>query len=128
MPKRTQRSPTGSVRIIAGKWRRRQLRVQEPEGLRPTPDRVRETVFNWLSPHIAGARCLDVFAGSGALGFEALSRGAASAVFVDSGRVAQRLIQQNIAKLGATDRARIVSQDATPMRRSRTLVRRRAGR
>ena len=66
----------GHIRIIGGKWRSRQLMVAESEGLRPTADRVRETVFNWLAPKIQGARCCDLFAGTGALGFEALSRGA----------------------------------------------------
>lgn len=65
------------VRIIAGKWRSRQLRFADIPGLRPTGDRIRETLFNWLAPDIAGARCLDLFCGSGALCFEALSRGAA---------------------------------------------------
>lgn len=73
----------GSIRIIAGKWRGRRLKVPEVKNLRPTPDRVRETLFNWLAPYLEGANCLDLFAGSGALGFEALSRGAAYAVMVD---------------------------------------------
>jgi len=74
---------TGSVRIIAGTWRSRRLLFPARLGLRPTPDRVRETLFNWLAPHLPGARCLDLFAGSGALGFEALSRGAARVVLVE---------------------------------------------
>jgi 16S rRNA (guanine966-N2)-methyltransferase len=74
------------VRIIGGQWRSRRLNFPPLPGLRPTPDRVRETVFNWLSPVIHGARCLDVFAGSGALGFEALSRGAKHTVFLDASR------------------------------------------
>ncbi len=73
----------GKVRIIGGKWRGRSLKVLEVTGLRPTPDRVRETLFNWLAPFIVNARCLDLFAGSGALGFESLSRGAKEVVFVD---------------------------------------------
>ena len=72
------------VRIIAGQWRGRKLAFPDRPGLRPTPDRVRETLFNWLQPVIPGARCLDLFAGSGALGWEALSRGAAEVVMVDS--------------------------------------------
>lgn len=71
------------VRIIGGAWRGRKIRFPPAPGLRPTPDRVRETLFNWLAPSISGARCLDLFAGSGALGFEALSRGAAAVVFVE---------------------------------------------
>ena len=74
----------GYVRIIAGKWRGRRLRVLDVKTLRPTPDRVRETLFNWLSAVIQGAHCLDLFAGTGALGFEALSRGAASVEMVDN--------------------------------------------
>lgn len=73
----------GKVRIIGGKWRSRQLLFPGVNGLRPTPDAVRETVFNWLSPMVAGCRCLDLYAGSGALGFEAVSRGAASAVLLE---------------------------------------------
>src|SRR5512139_378156 len=71
------------LRIIGGSWRSRRLDFPDVEGLRPTPDRVRETLFNWLMPVIHGARCLDLFTGSGALGLEALSRGAASVVLVD---------------------------------------------
>jgi 16S rRNA (guanine966-N2)-methyltransferase len=71
------------LRIIGGQWRGRKLEFPAVDAIRPTPDRVRETVFNWLQNDIAGARCLDLFAGSGALGIEALSRGAAQVVFVD---------------------------------------------
>jgi 16S rRNA (guanine966-N2)-methyltransferase len=73
----------GRFRIIGGEWRSRRLAVPTGAEVRPTPDRVRETLFNWLAPVIDGARCLDLYAGSGALGLEALSRGAAEAVFVD---------------------------------------------
>jgi len=72
------------LRIIGGQWRGRKLSLPEVPGLRPTPDRVRETLFNWLAPVIAGARCLDLFAGSGALGFEALSREAGKVVLIDN--------------------------------------------
>ncbi|MFZ8984785.1 MAG: RsmD family RNA methyltransferase, partial [Steroidobacteraceae bacterium] len=72
------------LRIIGGEWRGRRLSFPALPGLRPTPDRVRETLFNWLSPVVQGARCVDLFAGSGALGLEALSRGAAGVTFVDS--------------------------------------------
>ena len=75
---------SSKVRIIGGKWRGRKLPFPNLEFLRPTPDRVRETLFNWLAPIIDGAYCLDLFAGSGALGFEALSRGAGKVIFVDS--------------------------------------------
>jgi len=74
------------VRIIAGDWRGRRLPVPARDGLRPTPDRVRETLFNWLQAQIAGADCLDLFAGTGALGFEAASRGARSVMLVESDR------------------------------------------
>lgn len=72
-----------SVRIIAGRWRGRKLTVGSEDGLRPSGDRLRETLFNWLAPFIHGARCLDAFAGTGALGFEALSRGAESVQFIE---------------------------------------------
>jgi 16S rRNA (guanine966-N2)-methyltransferase len=78
------------LRIIAGTWRGRRLRFPAEAAIRPTPDRVRETLFNWLGSHMAGARCLDLFAGSGALGLEALSRGAASVQFVERDPVAAR--------------------------------------
>jgi 16S rRNA (guanine966-N2)-methyltransferase len=88
-----------TLRIIGGTWRSRTWRF--PEGaIRPTPDRVRETLFNWLSPAIAGARCLDLFAGSGALGLEALSRGAARAVFVDKAAEPARELKQTLALWG----------------------------
>lgn len=76
----------GRIRIIAGQWRGRRLAVPDRPGLRPTGDRARETLFNWLQAAVPGARCLDLFAGTGALGLEALSRGAASAVFVERDR------------------------------------------
>src|SRR5262245_4318828 len=80
---RKQSAGRNELRIIGGHWRGRRVRFPPLEGLRPTPDRVRETLFNWLQPVIAGSRCLDLYAGSGALGLEALSRGAARVVFVD---------------------------------------------
>ena len=76
------------LRIVGGSLRGRKWSFPEVQGLRPTPDRVRETLFNWLAPHIAGMRVLDLFSGSGALGFEALSRGATSATLVESDRTA----------------------------------------
>ena len=74
------------VRIIGGQWKRTKLPVSDVPGLRPTPDRVRETVFNWLGQNLSGWRCLDAFAGSGALGFEAASRGAANVVLIERDR------------------------------------------
>jgi 16S rRNA (guanine966-N2)-methyltransferase len=84
---RTRGARERVLRIIAGQWRGRRFRFPSV-ALRPTPDRVRETLFNWLQPRILGAHCLDLYAGSGALGLEALSRGAASVVFVDQQRAA----------------------------------------
>lgn len=84
----------GQIRIIGGQWRGRKLKVPDVPHLRPTPDRVRETVFNWLAPVIQGAHCLDPFAGSGALGFEALSRGAAHVVMVDQALEVVKLLQE----------------------------------
>lgn len=86
----------GLVRIIAGKWRGRKLKVPEVKDLRPTPDRVRETLFNWLSPILPGARCLDLFTGSGVLGFEALSRGASYVEMVDQSPVVIRLLSEQL--------------------------------
>lgn len=79
-------SAAGYVRIIGGRWRSRRIAVPEASAIRPTPDRVRETLFNWLGPSLDGARCLDLFAGTGVLAFEALSRGAAHAVLVERDR------------------------------------------
>jgi 16S rRNA (guanine966-N2)-methyltransferase len=96
--------PTRTLRIIAGRWRGRKFRFPEAD-IRPTPDRVRETLFNWLQGRLAGARCLDLFAGSGALGLEALSRGAAAAVFVEQQRSACASIEQLLQAWGAADAA-----------------------
>lgn len=84
------------IRIIGGQWRGRRLPVAQAPGLRPTPDRVRETLFNWLVPTITGARCLDAFAGTGVLGLEALSRGAAEVVFVEKDRPLAHQIQTQL--------------------------------
>ncbi len=88
-----------TFRIIAGRWRGRRLVFPELPGLRPTPDRVRETVFNWLIPIIDGSRCLDLFSGSGALGLEALSRGASHVTFVDSHNDAISQLRKNLQTL-----------------------------
>ncbi|MGD8567685.1 MAG: 16S rRNA (guanine(966)-N(2))-methyltransferase RsmD [Gammaproteobacteria bacterium] len=98
MPKTAQHT-RNTVRIIAGQWRNRKLHFADIAELRPTPDRVRETVFNWLQPVIAGSRCLDLFAGSGALGFEALSRGADHCLFVDQHPQSIEQIQKNLHTL-----------------------------
>jgi 16S rRNA (guanine966-N2)-methyltransferase len=89
----------GQLRIIGGAWRGRKIRFPAVEGLRPTPDRVRETLFNWLAPVIAGSRCLDLYAGSGALGLEALSRGASAVTFVERQRDAARLLDETARSL-----------------------------
>jgi 16S rRNA (guanine966-N2)-methyltransferase len=92
-------------------WRSRVLAIADVPGLRPTPERVRETLFNWLSPLIAGARCLDLFAGTGALGLEALSRGAREAVFVEKNPVALAALRANIRALDA-EGAEVAARDA----------------
>jgi 16S rRNA (guanine966-N2)-methyltransferase len=99
---RNKKAPPGRLRIVAGNWRSRVLEIADVPGLRPTSERVRETLFNWLAPRIQGAHCLDLFAGTGALGFEALSRGAGEITFVEKSRLAVRMLERNAAKLGAT--------------------------
>lgn len=99
---------TNTVRIIGGEWRGRRLRFPDVAGLRPTPDRVRETLFNWLAPVLHGARCLDLYAGSGVLGFEALSRGAAAVTLVERDRHAAAALRGSSVELGAGTRAVIV--------------------
>lgn len=89
------------MRVIGGKYRSRRLRVPARPGLRPTPDRVRETLFNWLGQDLAGLACLDLYAGSGALGFEAASRGARRVVLVEKDRVALAELERSRATLGA---------------------------
>ena len=91
----------GKIRLIAGKWRGRKLDVIDSPGLRPTPDRIRETLFNWLQEEIVGARCLDLFAGTGALAFEALSRGAAEIVMVESNPKIIESLNQHAKTLGS---------------------------
>lgn len=118
MRKQPSRTATSShargenrVRIIGGRWRGRKIRFPDGEGLRPTGDRIRETLFNWLQPLLPGSDCLDLFAGSGVLGFEALSRGAASCVLVENNPQALRCLHES-GQLLATADARIVSADA----------------
>ncbi len=91
----------GKLRIIGGIWRSRKIDVINVTDLRPTPDRVRETLFNWLQPSISGARCLDLYAGTGILGFEALSRGAASAVMVEHNKSLARQLEHQALNLEA---------------------------
>ncbi len=106
-----KRAP-GRLRIIGGEWRSRVVEFDADNGVRPTPDRVRQTLFDWLTPLIDGARCLDLFAGSGALGLEALSRGAACVTFVDRGRAQVETIVRALENLQARERAEIAQVDA----------------
>ena len=101
--KPTQSARASSIRIIGGEWRSRKLTVPEAPGLRPTPDRVRETLFNWLAPTIQGARVLDAFTGSGALFLEALSRGASTGVAIDANLDAVNNLRRNLALLQGDD-------------------------
>ena len=101
-----------ALRVIGGEWRGRRIRFPAVEAIRPTPDRVRETLFNWLQQDVRGSNCLDLYAGSGALGLEALSRGAASVVFVDADPVVARHLVATLSALGC-DRGRVVVADAT---------------
>lgn len=100
-PRKSPAKPaeSGQFRIIGGHWRSRKLHFPAVDGLRPTPDRVRETLFNWLAPSIRGLHCLDLYCGSGALGLEALSRGAASCIFVDASSSAMAAIRQHLQQL-----------------------------
>ena len=95
------RRPANRVRIIGGTWRSRLVKFPPVASLRPTPDRVRETLFNWLGQRLDGLRCLDLFAGSGALGFEALSRGAARVVMVERDRAVAQALRDNARELHA---------------------------
>jgi 16S rRNA (guanine966-N2)-methyltransferase len=101
------------LRIIGGDWRSRQLSFADAPGLRPTPARVRETLFNWLQYDIVGRHCLDLYAGSGALGFEAASRGAKSVVQVENNAQACRCLKDNAAALAAADRMTVVQSDVS---------------
>jgi len=100
------------VRIIGGLWKRRKLQFPNRPELRPTPDRMRVTLFNWLAALLDGARCLDLFAGSGALGFEAASRGAGAVTLIERDAQAIAALRESRTKLGA-DRCEIVKADAT---------------
>ena len=99
------------IRIIGGEWRSRKLTVPDAPGLRPTPDRVRETLFNWLASYVGGARVLDAFSGSGALFLEALSRGASSGIALDLNTEAINNLRRNLALLDC-DSAEVLRADA----------------
>ena len=110
--KKAQTSQRGNntLRIIGGEWRSRKLPFVDAPGLRPTPDRIRETLFNWLQGDIHGALCIDMFAGSGALGFEALSRGAGKVIFVEKNAACTRQLKDNLVLLKTE--ANVVQCDA----------------
>lgn len=110
MVKRNAGRVQGNVRIIAGEWRGRRIAIPEGTEVRPTPDRVRETVFNWMQSSLAGASCLDLYAGTGVLGFEALSRGAASTWFVERDAILAAMLDATALKLGASPR--VIRRDA----------------
>ncbi|HEX3912762.1 MAG TPA: 16S rRNA (guanine(966)-N(2))-methyltransferase RsmD [Steroidobacteraceae bacterium] len=113
-------APAGrnSVRIIAGAWRGRRIHFPDLPALRPTPDRVRETLFNWLHHSIIDTRCLDLFAGSGALGLEALSRGARDVVFVEQFPAAARGLHEQLVRLGGAAKGRVMEMGAARFLRS----------
>lgn len=129
--KQTMPSPkpsSGSVRIIGGHWRGRRVQVLEGSEVRPTPDRVRETLFNWLAPRLPGARCLDLYAGTGILGLEALSRGAALAFFIEREARLAAAIGATLARFGepstgaSTAQSRVVVTDVLRWLRKPPLV------
>ncbi|WP_129641829.1 16S rRNA (guanine(966)-N(2))-methyltransferase RsmD [Peristeroidobacter agariperforans] len=105
------RRPPNQLRIVGGRWRGMRIDFPDVAAIRPSPDRVRETLFNWLQTHISGARCLDLFAGSGALGIEALSRGASAVTFVDREPQVGRHLTQTLERLGAAG-ATVKTEDA----------------
>ncbi|MSQ63956.1 MAG: 16S rRNA (guanine(966)-N(2))-methyltransferase RsmD [Betaproteobacteria bacterium] len=109
----------GTLRVIGGKYRSRQIRVPARPGLRPTPGRVRETLFNWLGQDLDGLACLDLYAGSGALGFEAASRGAAPVVLVEKDRAVVAELERSRAALGATQLEIVCGDAATWLARER---------
>ena len=102
-----QKKPRGKVRIIGGQWRGRLLAIPPVSAIRPTPDRVRETVFNWLQGLVAGAQVLDLYAGTGVLGLEALSRGAQHATFIEQNGVAARALNHQLGVFQAQDHAQV---------------------
>lgn len=101
----------GRIRIVSGIWRNRFLKVANLENLRPTSERIRETLFNWLAPDIENAQCLDLFAGTGSLGFEALSRGASSVTFVENSKLANSYLHETAKLFGAIN-LNIYNQEA----------------
>ncbi len=110
-----------TVRINAGEWRSRLIKFPDAEGLRPTPERVRQTVFNWLGQDLAGLNCLDLFSGTGVMGFEALSRGAIAVTLVEKSLPACKALISNKQLLQA-DKANILHQDALQFLNQNTLI------
>ncbi len=113
--KRPQKNKqANTLRIIGGEWRSRKLQIVDAQGMRPTPDRIRETLFNWLQNDIHGTRCLDLFAGSGALGLEALSRGATEVIFIEKNKAVAKQLNTNIQLLrsGSRIKSNVINTDA----------------
>ena len=113
---RRQQKGSGTLRIIGGDWRGRRLEFPSSPNLRPTGDRIRETLFNWLAAEVSGSRCLDLFAGSGALGLEALSRGARHCTFLETSSAAIEGINAHLSLLNAADRGRVINTNALSWR------------
>ena len=113
---RRQQKGSGTLRIIGGDWRGRRLEFPSSPNLRPTGDRIRETLFNWLAGEVGGSRCLDLFAGSGALGLEALSRGARHCTFLETSSAAIEGINAHLSLLNAVDRGRVINTNALSWR------------
>ena len=109
---RKDQAETGKIRIIGGRWRGTRLPVPVSPGLRPSSDRARETLFNWLIPVLPGARVIDVFAGTGALGLEAVSRGATRAVLVERDAVLAQALRETVTRLSAQESVEVVQSDA----------------
>lgn len=118
--KKSPVKPVGHVRVIGGNLRGSKIAVPDSPGLRPTGDRIRETLFNWLAPTIHGARCLDLFAGTGVLGIEAVSRGALESVFVERDARLAKDIEANLARL-KVDTARVANVDAIDFLRGKPI-------
>ncbi|MBJ6136487.1 16S rRNA (guanine(966)-N(2))-methyltransferase RsmD [Marinobacter litoralis] len=117
-PKSADQGGNGELRIIGGDWRSRKLRFPGVGGVRPSPARIRETLFNWLNYHVAGSDCLDLFAGSGALGLEALSRGAEQATLVDHTPALAKSLRDNL-RLLKSDKGAVICQDVEQFLRHR---------
>jgi len=119
-PGRKTEERVSTIRIIGGRWRGRRVPLPPGAAVRPTPNRVRETLFNWLAPVIAGARCMDLFAGTGVLGMEALSRGAAETWFVENDRAVAANLAGTLTRLGAGN-DRVLVEDAAKFLSGRAI-------